>query len=114
MPPPIAPIQLVQETPPVAARAFGQLDIPTAGSPVQLSSHGDLDSSHPYYTIITVQADPNNAGNIYVGWDATVASNNLARELQPGEFMIVPLGSVNNVYVDAATNGDNVNFSATR
>lgn len=92
------------------------INVPTAGNRVQISS------SSVRVLSITFTSKAANAGLVYVG-DVTVAAA-VGIELQPGDgisldpsqalqalgkYHTVPL---NDFYVDAATNGDDVDFIA--
>jgi hypothetical protein len=63
---------------------------------------------------VTVQADPDNTGNVYVG-DSTVSSTR-GVELAPGDSMTFQAidkekrYNLAEIYVDAATNNDSVRF----
>ena len=85
----------------------GSTDIPTAGSAVQISNTSDRVKS------ISVQGDRDNTGNVYFGVSDVSATNGW--EMAPGEDKTVNFGEgsvlFSKFYVDAATNGDDVNWS---
>ena len=91
---------------------MAQLDIPTAGTRVQVSA-----TSTPVSTII-VQGAEGNAGKIFVG-DLLVSSSR-GISLDPGEFVSFAADFVggsghefllSDFYIDAATNGDDAKVS---
>jgi len=89
------------------------IDIPTATTRVQISTAAEVVLS------ITFKARTGNAGNAYVG-DSTVAAA-VGLELAPGEAITLNPSQVvardtsvllSDFYVDAATNGDDVDYIA--
>lgn len=89
---------ITSTTPPSTLVAF-ITDIPTAGSRVQLASN----------TVegVVIQAPSTNTGNIYIG-GSDVSSTVYGAELQPGQMVGLAIDNTNKIYVDAATNGDDV------
>jgi hypothetical protein len=85
----------------------GTTDVPTAGTRVQLSN-----TAHRVKAI-EVRGRPSNTGNTFFG-TSDVSSTN-GRTLQPGESVAVSFGEGTvkfaDFYVDAATNGDDVDWS---
>ena len=91
---------------------MAELDIPTAGTAVQVSA-----SAIPVSTVI-FQADPANTGAVYVGDSAVAATRGIV--LNPGDITSISadrLGQtgqelrLSDFYVDAATNGNDVRVS---
>lgn len=80
-------------------------DIPTAGTRVQISSLNER------VKIIHFHARAGNAGNTYVG-DVLVSATASGIEFQPNESRTIDFGQgtvlLSTFYVDAATNGDDV------
>ncbi len=90
-------------------------DIPTAGTQIQLGAALSLTTRK--ITSIFMRADPNNAGNAFVG-DLNVSATN-GIPLQPGESVSVDYttdkgGSelLGYWWGDVAVNGDNIIWSA--
>lgn len=75
-------------------------DIPTAGTSVQLASHSLSQG-------VVVEAPTTNTGAIYVG-DASVANNDYGAILSPGQSVGIAVNNTNLIYVDTATNGNDV------
>lgn len=76
-------------------------DIPTAGTRVQLASN----------TIIAgvFEAPSTNTGNVFIG-GSDVSSTVFGAELQPGQSIGVAIDDTDNIWIDAATSGDDVAF----
>ena len=91
---------LTSETAPTTIIAF-VTDIPNAGTRVQLATN----------TIAAgvIQAPSTNAGNIFVG-GSDVSSSVFGAELQPGQSTGIAIDNTNEIWVDVATNGDDVSF----
>ncbi len=96
----------------------GVKDIPTAGSAVQLLASG----TYHCYSIM-IKAFPGNTGDVYYNGDSSAsAANGFA--IEPGKFKVLNPGLVpvdnNNfetillstIWLDTATNGNDVEFSA--
>jgi len=85
---------------------FGTLDIPTAGTELQISNTADRVKS------ISVRARPGNAGNAFLGVSDVSATNGWT--LQPGESKTLDFGEGSVLfsvfYVDVATSGDDVDW----
>lgn len=75
-------------------------DIPNAGTRVQLASN-TIENG------VIIQAPSTNTGVIYVGGSA-VSSTVYGAELQPGQSVGLSISNTNKVYVDTATNGNDV------
>lgn len=88
-----------QPTQPTALIAFAT-DIPTAGTRVQLGSNVVVVG-------VVIQAKSTNTGVIYVG-GSNVSSTVFGAELQPGQSVGLSIDNTNKVYVDTATNGNDV------
>jgi hypothetical protein len=84
-------------------------DVPTAGTAVQV----DATTSATVQKVksILFHARAGNTGNIYVG-DSSVSATASSLELQPGQSVEISFGDgsvpLSTFYVDAATNGDDV------
>ena len=93
-------VDIVSEAAPTTLVAF-VTDIPTAGSRVQLATN----------TIVAgvLQAPSTNTGNVFIG-GSTVSSTVFGAELQPGQSVGIAISNTNKIYIDAATNGDDVAF----
>ena len=91
---------LISETAPATIVAF-VTDIPNAGTRVQLAAN----------TIAAgvIQAPSTNTGNIFVG-GSNVSSSVFGAELQPGQSTGIAIDNTNDIWVDVATNGDDVSF----
>ena len=76
-------------------------DVPTAATRVQLASNSIAGG--------IVQAPSTNVGNVYVG-GSDVSSTVFGVELQPGQMAGFAGNNTNLMYIDAATNGDDVSF----
>lgn len=87
-----------QPTPPTAIVAF-VTDVPTAGTAVQLASNAVNGA--------VIQAPSTNTGNVYIG-GSDVSSTVFGAELQPGQMVGLAISNTNIIYIDAATNGDDV------
>ena len=76
-------------------------DIPTAATRVQLASN----------TIIAgiIQAPSTNTGNIFIG-GSDVSSSVFGAELQPGQSAGIAISNTDKIFVDTATNGNDVSF----
>jgi len=87
---------------------IGTTTVTTAGTEVQISNTADRVKS------IGVRARRGNAGNVYLG-TSTVTSS-VGVELQPGEGAGIEFGDgsvlFSAFYVDAATNGDKLDYAA--
>lgn len=90
----------VAETTPSTLVAF-VTDIPTAGSRVQLASNS--------ISAGVLQAPSTNTGNVFIG-GSNVSSTVFGAELQPGQATGIAISNTNKIYIDAATNGDDVAF----
>lgn len=96
--------------------SLGNIDIPTAGTRVQISS------TDTPVTSVVFQAHESNAGKIYVGDDAVAVGRGIS--LSAGESIAIsadfsgrPGGDemiLSDWYVDAATNGDDVRVLYTK
>lgn len=93
---------------------LAQLDIPTAGTAVQVNGGTSLN-----VTSVTFYAVDANTGQIYIG-DSNVASNRLIVALDGGESLTIsadqlgPRGEefdLADFWVDTATNGNDVQIS---
>lgn len=88
----------------------GTTDVPTAGTRVQISDTERRVSS------IVFRGRKGNTGNVYVGGSAV--SSSAGFELAPGEAISFPFASdgfvvlISDLYVDAATDGDDVDWAA--
>lgn len=76
-------------------------DIPTAGTRVQLADNSILAG--------VLQAPSTNTGNVFIG-GSDVSSTVFGAELQPGQAVGAAINNTNKIYIDAATNGDDVAF----
>ena len=94
------PSVVITEESPTAIVAF-VTDIPTAGSRVQLGAN--------VVKAGILQAPSTNTGVIYVG-GSNVSSTVFGAELQPGQSVGIAISNSNKIYIDAATNGDDVAF----
>jgi len=92
--------QEIRETSPGTIIAF-VTDIPGAGTAVQLASNS--------ISAGVLQAPSTNTGNVYIG-ASDVSSSIFGAELQPGQSVGFAGTNTNLIYVDAATNGDDVAF----
>ena len=94
------PPVVITEAAPTTVVAF-TTDIPTAGSRVQLATN----------TIVAgvLQAPSTNTGNVFIG-GSNVSSSVFGAELQPGQSVGIAISNTNKIYIDAATNGDDVGF----
>lgn len=90
----------ITEASPSALVAF-ITDIPTAGTRVQLASN----------TVIAgvLEAPSTNTGNVYIG-GSDVSSTVFGAELQPGQSVGVAINNTNLMFIDTATNGNDVSF----
>ena len=90
----------ITESAPSAIVAF-VTDIPTAATRVQLAAN----------TIIAgvLQAPSTNAGNVFIG-GSSVSSSVFGAELQPGQSTGIAIDNTNKIWVDTATNGNEVAF----
>lgn len=86
------------ETPPSTLVAF-VTDIPTAGTRVQLASNSVI--------AVIIQAPSTNTGSIYVG-GSTVSNTVYGSQLLPGQSVGLAIDNTNKIYVDTATNGNDV------
>lgn len=91
-------VTMPQPTPPSAIVAFAT-DIPNAGTRVQLGSN--------VVNGVVIQAKSTNTGVIYVG-GSDVSSTVFGAELQPGQSVGLAIDNTNKIYVDTATNGNDV------
>ncbi len=95
----------------------GVKDIPTAGSAVQLHADGTF-----HCFSILIKAFPTNTGNVYYnGVEGVSAANGFS--IEPGKFKVlnpalVPVDNNNfetillsTIWLDTATNGNDVEFS---
>lgn len=96
---PVSATALPQLTQPTALIAFST-DIPTAGNRVQLGTNTVLVG-------VVIQAKSTNTGSIFVG-GSNVSSTVFGAELQPGQSVGLAIDNTNKVYVDTATNGNDV------
>lgn len=88
----------VSESAPTSIVAF-TTNIPTAGSSVQLTDNT--------CSGVVVQAPSTNTGVVYVG-GSDVSATVYGAELQPGQSVGLAINNTNKVYVDTATNGNDV------
>lgn len=85
----------------------GSKNVAAAGTPEKL-----LAASTPC-SEVAVTARPGNTGKIAVGFSAAVraaAGGEVGAILSPGDTISVPVGNVNQVYIDATVNGEGVSF----
>ncbi len=95
-----AAITVSSETPPSALVAF-VTDVPSAGSRVQLATNS--------ISAGVLQAPSTNTGNVFIG-GSNVSSTVFGAELQPGQATGVAVDNTNDLWIDAATSGDDVAF----
>ncbi len=80
-------------------------DVPNAGTRVQ------IENSTQKVRIIHFHGRTGNTGNVYAG-DDTVSASAGGREIKPDAWVTIDFGEgtvpMNTFYVDAATNGDDV------
>ena len=87
----------------------GSTNVDAAGTAQQLSA------TRMPFTSLTIQADPGNAADVFIG-DSTVSSSSYFIRLGPGDsFPLSSAGadSVNPffIWIDAETTNDDVNFA---
>ena len=83
--------------------------------------HGNLEldasaqqlSSGEVSKVVTVQADPENNGYVFVGSSNTVSSSSFGAKLSAGSSVTLNIRNVNMIYV-LGTSGDNVNYIVER
>lgn len=88
----------------------GFLNVAAAGTPQQLSQAGSRE--------IIVQARPSNTGNVAIGGDNTVRAATGAGQrgliLTPTASPVkILVDDVSDIWVDAATNGEGINYLYT-
>jgi hypothetical protein len=93
-------VDIQAETAPSTIVAF-VTDVPNAGTRVQLANNVVIAG--------IIQAPSTNTGNVYIG-GSDVSSAVFGSELQPGQSAGIAIDNTNNIWIDAATNGDDVAF----
>jgi len=81
----------------------GHVTVTTAGSAVSISS-----SSITLKKGITIKANTNNTGNIFVGNSSVDNTNGI--EIEPGESIDISIDDLNKVYIDANNNNDGISY----
>jgi len=98
----------------MARTATDYTDIPTAGTQIQLGAAIAGSLLKRKISVIIMRADPGNTGNVAVGDSGVSLTNGFI--LQPGESFEAEYGTGSEElgywWGDAATNGDNIVWSA--
>ena len=83
--------------------SYGQKTVTTSGTEVQLTATSTTCSS------LLVKALAGNTGKIYVGGNSSVTTSN-GFELSKGDSVGLDVDNVQDVYIDAQTNGEGVSW----
>ena len=95
---------------------IGNTDVPTAGTRVQLSSDGELNADDRVLWA-RFKGLPTNTGTVYVGIDDVSATHGWPLEKTDTVGLLLPFrdyqGAIKagDIYFDAGTNGDDVNWA---
>lgn len=84
----------------------GQDSVTTAGTSVQLN--GGTSLAVPDGAALTVRADGDNAGSIYVGDSSVTSSNGFV--MGAGESVSLQVDDVTDIHIDADNNGEGVSW----
>lgn len=81
----------------------GEVDIPTAGTAVQITS-----TSTPCFRVIV--SNPNASNAIYVGGSTVDKTSSRGIQLKAGEHVAIDIDDASKIYVDGTSNGDDAGF----
>lgn len=97
----IGDVDVTSVSPPSSVK-YGRITVTTSGTEVQGSSVALTQG-------VTLRALTANTGLIVVGGDASITTSN-GYQLAPGESVFVPCSNLNQVWVDAVTNGEGLSY----
>ena len=86
-----------------SAIVAGETDIPTAGTPAQITS-----TTTPCLGVIISNINAANA--IYIGGSDVDKTSKRCIQLKAGEYVFIPVGDASLLYADGTSNGDDVGF----